>query len=110
MHFLSALAQSLWDAPTFADALDGALQALMKYTPAREGDRTMLDCLIPFVNTLKSSGDARQALDAAAKGVEETKQMEAKLGRSTYLDESATKGVPDPGAYGLLKLLQGVCL
>lgn len=106
--FLSSLAQNLWDAPTFAEALKGALEHLMKYTRARLGDRTCLDCLIPFVETLGVSEDSEKALEDAEKGVESTKKLEAKLGRSSYLDEAATRGVPDPGAYGLLVLLQGM--
>jgi len=106
--FLSSLAQSLREATTFAEALDGALQSLLKYTRARLGDRTCLDCLIPFVETLKKTGDSKQALADAEKGVESTKKLEAKLGRSSYLDESTTRGVPDPGAYGLLMLLEGM--
>ena len=106
--FLSSLAQNLWDAPTFPDALKGALEHLLKYTRARLGDRTCLDCLIPFVETLKETGDTKRALEEAEKGVDTTKELEAKLGRSSYLDEAATRGVPDPGAYGLLKLLEGM--
>jgi hypothetical protein len=106
--FLSSLAQNLWDAPTFADALQGALHSLLKYTRARLGDRTCLDCLIPFVETLQETGDSKKALEEAEKGVETTKKLEAKLGRSSYLDEAATRGVPDPGAYGLLMLLEGM--
>jgi hypothetical protein len=106
--FLSSLAQNLWDAPSFADALQGALDSLLKYTRARLGDRTCLDCLIPFVETLRETGDSKKALAEAEKGVETTKKLEAKLGRSSYLDEAATRGVPDPGAYGLLMLLEGM--
>jgi hypothetical protein len=106
--FLSSLAQNLWDAPTFADALQGALDSLLKYTRARLGDRTCLDCLIPFVESLRETGDSKKALEEAEEGVETTKKLEAKLGRSSYLDEAATRGVPDPGAYGLLMLLEGM--
>ena len=106
--FLSSLAQNLWDAPSFAEALKGSLDHLLRYTRARLGDRTCLDCLIPFVETLKETGDSKQSLTEAEKGVETTKKLEAKLGRSSYLDESATRGVPDPGAYGLLMLLEGM--
>lgn len=106
--FLSSLAQELKAAHTFADALEGALQHLMKYTRARLGDRTCMDCLIPFVETLQKTGNSEQALKDAGKGVESTKKLEAKLGRSSYLDETTTRGVPDPGAYGLLKLLEGM--
>ncbi|KAH6673700.1 dhal domain-containing protein [Halenospora varia] len=94
--FLSSLSQSLSTSPTFSSALQCSLDHLLKYTRARLGDRTMLDC------------DARKALDDAGKGVETTKKLEAKLGRSSYLDEATTKGVPDPGAYGLLVLLEGM--
>jgi hypothetical protein len=106
--FLSALSQELWTAATFANAMKGALDHLLKYTRARLEDRTCLDCLIPFVEALHKSGDAKEALKEAEKGVESTKTLEAKLGRSSYLDEQATRGVPDPGAYGLLMLLRGI--
>lgn len=106
--FLTSLSSALASTESVAAALSVALDQLLNYTRARLGDRTMLDCLIPFVETLKSSGDVEKALVEAEKGVESTKNLEAKLGRSTYLDESATKGVPDPGAYGLLVLLKGM--
>jgi hypothetical protein len=106
--FLSALAQQLATAENFPEALKAALDQLLKYTRARLGDRTVLDCLIPFADTLAATVDARKALEDAAKGVESTKKLEAKMGRSSYLDEAATRGVPDPGAYGLLKLLEGM--
>jgi len=106
--FLSSLAQNIRDAPTFPDALKGALDSLLKYTRARLGDRTCLDCLIPFVDTLQKTGDSKKSLKNAENGVESTKTLKAKLGRSSYLDEAATRGVPDPGAYGLLMLLEGM--
>lgn len=106
--FLSSLAQNLPTATSFPEALKGALDHLLKYTRARLGDRTVLDCLIPFTETLLETGKPMKALEEAAKGVESTKALEAKMGRSSYLDEAATRGVPDPGAYGLLKLLEGM--
>jgi len=109
--FLTALAASLAAESTFPKALNAALQQLLKFTRARLGDRTMMDALIPFVETLDNGtegGDVEKALGEAVKGVDGTKKMEAKLGRSTYLDESATRGVPDPGAYGLLVLFKGM--
>jgi hypothetical protein len=106
--FLSPLAQNLWEAPTFAAALKASLDHLLKYTRARLGDRTCLDCLIPFVETLQKTGNSAEALLEAQKGTDSTKKLEAKLGRSSYLDESTTRGIPDPGAYGLLMLLEGM--
>ncbi|PPJ54568.1 hypothetical protein CBER1_06635 [Cercospora berteroae] len=107
--FLTALASSLASEESVANALEKALGELCKYTNARVGDRTMMDALIPFVESLAGDGgEVGKALEKAKEGVEGTKKMEAKLGRSTYLDESATRGVPDPGAYGLLVLLEGM--
>ena len=107
--YLTALASALSTAESVPEALFEALQRLMEYTRARLGDRTMLDALIPFADVLRDSGDVEKALEAARDGVERSKELKASLGRSTYLDESATKGVPDPGAYGLLVLLEGMC-
>ncbi|KAK0248940.1 hypothetical protein LTR91_003614 [Friedmanniomyces endolithicus] len=106
--FLTALASALASETTVAGALKEALGQLMKYTRARLGDRTMMDALIPFVETLERTGDVGQAVREMRAGVEGTKTMEASLGRSAYLDESATRGVPDPGAYGMLVLLEGM--
>lgn len=106
--FLTALASSLASEDNVAKALQKALAELCKYTNARVGDRTMMDALIPFVETLAGKGDVGLAIAKAEQGVDGTKKMEAKLGRSTYLDGSTTRGVPDPGAYGLLVLLQGM--
>ncbi|EMF13778.1 Dak phosphatase [Sphaerulina musiva SO2202] len=106
--FLTALVSSLASEDSVAKALKQALEELCQYTNARVGDRTMMDALIPFVDTLVMEGDVELATAKAKQGVEGTKMLEAKLGRSSYLDESATRGVPDPGAYGLLVLLQGM--
>lgn len=109
--YLTALSNALATQASVPAALKAALEQLCVYTRARVGDRTMMDTLIPFIETLEASkGDAKAALEKAKEGVEGTKKMEAKLGRSTYLDESATRGVPDPGAYGLLVLFKGMSL
>jgi dihydroxyacetone kinase-like predicted kinase len=106
--YLTALASALATESSVPKALKAALEQLYKYTNARLGDRTMMDALIPYIDTLVSSGEVKDALAKAKEGVEGTKKMEATLGRSAYLDESATQGVPDPGAYGLYVLLEGM--
>jgi dihydroxyacetone kinase len=58
-----------------------ALIALQQATPARKGHRTMMDALIPFVETLQSTNDLKSAVDAARQGAESTIPMTAKLGR-----------------------------
>ena len=108
--FLSSLSHHLsaTPPPPFPTALARSLDQLLQYTQARLGDRTMLDCLIPFVETLEKTGDANEAFRRAREGLEGTKKMVAKVGRSSYLDEESTRGVPDPGAWGLLILLEGM--
>lgn len=98
------------DAAFWSRALIFALHALEKYTPAREGDRTMMDSLIPFVETLKSTGEPKRAAQAAMDGAERTKRLQAKLGRTVYIgDEENWLGkVPDPGAWGLGRFLMGL--
>ena len=106
--YLTALASALAIESSLPKALKAALEQLYKYTNARLGDRTMMDALIPYIETLVSSGDVEDALTKAKEGVDGTKKMEATLGRSAYLDDSTTQGVPDPGAYGLYVLLEGM--
>lgn len=107
--FLTALAAAFGTEGTPGEAALKALRELEKYTKARVGDRTMMDVLIPFAEGLEGSGgDGKAALEEARKGLDGTEKMEATLGRSAYLDDSATQGVPDPGAYGLFVLLEGM--
>ena len=73
--YLSALAQGLAQSeeskvtlPVIAKAAEFALNALGKYTPARRGDRTLVDALDPFVEELNESHDLWKAVEAAKEG------------------------------------------
>ena len=96
-------------------AAQTALSNLGNYTPARPGDRTLVDALTPFCKTLDEEGkkgtDAKSALsaavEAAKEGAEKTRDMTARLGRATYVGETSEK-VPDPGAWGVLALVEGI--
>lgn len=92
----------------WAQALDDSLKALGKYTPAQPGDRTLMDALVPFVNTLGSTGNTKKGAEAAKTGAEATKGMKASLGRSVYVGGEGHTEVPDPGAYGLSQFLSGL--
>jgi dihydroxyacetone kinase len=81
-------------------ALKQASEALTKYTPARPGDRTLVDALEPFVQTLIESGDLKKAADASRRGAESTKGMKASLGRTVYVGGKGFEQVPDPGVSG----------
>jgi dihydroxyacetone kinase len=116
--FLNALAHGLRkNAPSsaqpvtpqiWAKALESSLQALGKYTPAQPGDRTLIDALHPFVQTLSGSGKIDDAVNAARKGAQGTKGMKASLGRTVYVGGEGFQQVPDPGAHGLAELLLGL--
>ncbi|KAH7092272.1 dihydroxyacetone kinase [Paraphoma chrysanthemicola] len=93
---------------TWAKALESSLQALGKYTPAQPGDRTLMDALYPFVQTLSKTGKVDEAAKAAQEGSRGTKGMKASLGRTVYVGGEGFNEVPDPGAHGLAELLLGL--
>ena len=80
---------------------------------AKVGDKTILDALVPFADTLeKLSADNvsfaqawREAAAAAEKGMEGTKGMTAKTGRAKWLD-GRNKEYPDGGAVLCVKVVQ----
>jgi triose/dihydroxyacetone kinase / FAD-AMP lyase (cyclizing) len=114
--FLNALAAGLRnqggngkaDAKVWAKALESAMGSMGKYTPAKPGDRTLVDALQPFVETLASSEDVNKAAKAADEGASKTKGMKASLGRTVYVGGSGFEEVPDPGAHGLAVFFNGL--
>ncbi|KAJ5548283.1 dihydroxyacetone kinase [Penicillium frequentans] len=106
----------------FAKSATQALETLKGYTNARENSRTLMDALIPFVNEFSTAAftgneTAAKALErglkAAQDGAEATKWMQSSFGRSTYVgasagDENPTKGIPDPGACGIVAIITGI--
>lgn len=98
------------DAKIWGKALKSAVTALAKYTPAQVGDRTLIDALVPFCDTLAATADVHAAAKAAEEGTEATKHLKASLGRSVYVgsEEEWLGKVPDPGAYGLSEFLNGL--
>ncbi|OAQ77348.1 dihydroxyacetone kinase (DakA) [Purpureocillium lilacinum] len=113
--FLNALVHALRTASAgeaspqvWAAALKQSCDALSRYTPARPGDRTLVDALYPFVEVLGKAGDVREAAAAARKAADETKGMQASLGRTVYVGGSGYEEVPDPGAWGLSCFFQGL--
>ncbi|KAI4939996.1 uncharacterized protein J4E92_001283 [Alternaria infectoria] len=116
--FLNALAHGLrQNAPSspqpvtpaiWSEALDSSLKALGKYTPAKPGDRTLMDALYPFVETLSKTESIDKAAAAAQGGAQGTKGMKASLGRTVYVGGQGFQEVPDPGAHGLAELLLGL--
>ncbi|KAK1829684.1 Dak1 domain-containing protein [Podospora conica] len=113
--FLNALVAALRALPpgeatpkAWATALQQSCEALSKYTPARPGDRTLVDALYPFVEVLEKTGSVEEAASAALKGASGTKGMKASLGRTVYIGGSGFENVPDPGAWGLASFFTGL--
>lgn len=96
------------DAHVWAKAAVLASKSMAKYTPAKPGDRTLVDALAPFVDELGKSGDIGKAAAAAEEGAAKTKGMQASLGRTVYIGGSGYQEVPDPGAHGLAVFLRGL--
>lgn len=108
------------DLENWADALRGAVEGVMKRGKADVGDKTMLDTLHPAAEALVNSvqeGDSLEqgltkALEMAKEGMESTKDLISKRGRSSRLGER-TKGHIDPGAvssYYILEVIIKNCL
>lgn len=108
VHALSTLAPGDATAQTWATALKKSCEALSRYTPARPGDRTLVDALYPFVDTLSETGDVNKAADASKAAAEGTKGMAASLGRTVYVGGEGFQQVPDPGAWGLASFFLGL--
>ncbi|KAG6811701.1 hypothetical protein H0H92_006208 [Tricholoma furcatifolium] len=119
--FFSALAQGLHSTTSsstsvtpeaWSQALTYALNKLYTYTRARPPSRTLVDPLAAFIETLaQSSGnDTRAAVVAAASAAEKTRDMEAKAGRSAYVEGDRLKKekIPDPGAWGVKTILESL--
>ena len=88
--------------PSLAAALKDGLDAMIRYGGAAEGQRTMLDALVPAVGALEGTtgapAAAAAAAAAAAKGADATKTLAAGAGRARYVPVASYMGQPDPGA------------
>ncbi|GLV77777.1 dihydroxyacetone kinase subunit DhaL [Streptomyces hygroscopicus] len=81
-----------------ADALRAGVDAVAQLGGATPGDKTMLDALLPAVETLGAgAGSFPAAAEAAEKGALATVPMQARKGRASYLGERSV-GHQDPGA------------
>lgn len=85
------------------EVMEGGLAAIKRVGGAEPGDKTMVDALQPAVEAMRAHVDEGfgamldAARDAAAEGVEATKDQVAKFGRSRSLGERAI-GFQDAGA------------
>jgi phosphoenolpyruvate---glycerone phosphotransferase subunit DhaL len=93
------------DVAGFADALEAGIKGLQARGRAEPGDKTMVDALLPALETLRTAAregaepaDAlRRSAAAAEEGMKATVPMEARKGRASYLGPRSV-GHQDPGA------------
>lgn len=92
----------------FAEMGEAAVAAIKKKGGAKEGDKTLLDALIPAVRTLREEAEAGSGIDgalskaaqSAVDGAEATRKMVASRGRASYVGERSLDH-PDAGAFAL---------
>ena len=95
--------------------LTKGIQGVIRRGRAKPGDKTMVDALLPAQLAMESAmeltddiGEVLKAAEAGAlNGVEATKNMVARLGRSKNFREQVL-GWPDPGAISVSILLGGL--
>ena len=80
---------------------------LHRSTAAREGHRTVIDALIPFVGALFKATKFADAVEACKVGREGTAGLTAKLGRARYATDTGNLP-PDSGAMSLVVLTKGM--
>ncbi len=103
-------------ATELAGVFEAGLAAVRKQTKAQPGDKTMMDALVPAIETLRASANAgkspaealRDAADAARTGAEATRNFTAKYGRARLQGEK-TLGHEDPGAISVSLMFAGFC-
>jgi dihydroxyacetone kinase-like protein len=103
------------DAAALGTALRAALDGVQDLGKAAEGDKTMIDALVPAVAAYEAAlaggadlaGCVRAAAGAAAKGADGTVPMQAHKGRASYLGARSV-GHMDPGAASTALVLRGL--
>lgn len=118
--FISAIGNALGntekvDAEKLYGALELATETLVNKSKAKLGDKTMLDTLLPFIDSLdeqlgdgKNMGEAwKFASEIAQKSADATAALSPKIGRARPLAERSI-GTPDPGAISMALIINVV--
>lgn len=99
----------------FNKAVSAMLTSVQSISPAKPGDKTLIDTLYPAVEAFKSAANEGKSFDialdqmveAAREGRDSTKDMVAKLGRASRLGERS-RGVLDAGATSCCLILETI--
>lgn len=69
-----------------------------------------MDVLLPFTTAFAAPPYSfENAVKVAREKADGTRFLKASFGRATYVAEGDGQDVPDPGAWALYEILQGVC-
>jgi dihydroxyacetone kinase-like protein len=93
-------------------AAEAAAHRIMERGGAQEGDKTLLDALLPSIAALDTAQGSPAAIleamiAAAEEGIAKTTEVASRHGRAAWLGERGV-GVPDAGAMAWLLLLQSL--
>jgi phosphoenolpyruvate---glycerone phosphotransferase subunit DhaL len=95
-----------------ADVFGSGVNAVSARGRSRAGEKTMLDVLVPVLDTLKSDAGHPDLIErvraTASESVERTAPMQATKGRASFLGARSI-GHIDPGAKSSCLMLQAVC-
>lgn len=103
------------DAQRVASGVREAKEGIMHFGKARVGDKTMVDVLVPFSDSLNEAVTAGASLtdawlkaaQVADKAAQDTAQLVPKMGRARPLAEKSV-GTPDAGAISLALIVNTV--
>src|SRR5207244_3754076 len=91
--FVAAVGASVREPPAWPAALREGVRRVQRYGGASEGDRTMLDALLPAIVALEAGADLTAAAVAARRGAERTSAMtKANAGRASYIPADVLRG------------------
>jgi len=107
--FFNAAAKAMSEGATFSEGLWKGVGQMQFYGGAKEGDRTMLDAMIPALRELDASGDLNKVYLQAKAGSTRTAEITTtSSGRSAYLTESDLLGTVDPGAKAVALIIEAI--
>lgn len=101
------------DLPGLAAAFRAGADAVMTLGQSAPGDKTMIDALVPAIESLEASEDisipeaVAEAARVAGEAADATSSLVARRGRASYVGGGGV-GHVDPGAVGMAILFEGL--
>ena len=97
------------------DLVGGAIEGIMARGGAKQGDKTLLDALIPVHEAMKRHAGTddlgtvlKDCAEAADNAIDETRSLVAHRGRASQVGERSAD-TPDPGIVAIATILQDWC-